>query len=151
MNFCVALVAVLGQPSRHHTDPNLTGGVTCLYRVRATLGGNVKTGLSNVDLATTVTFTDPALLGLPISATHLQEIRSAVNAVLTAAHVPTAQFGSITPHVTTVSLTHINEIRDALTRAYRGIGKPDPTYSENLTTSTKIKATHFEELRNLVK
>ena len=121
-------------------------------RVRAVTASGT-TGLSNIDLATTVVFIDDnALIGQVILAQHLQEIRDATNMVLTAAGLATSPFSNITPGVTVIQATDINDLRNALKNAYYSIGLPTPTFGEAITAgSTVVKATHFQEVRNLVK
>src|SRR5258708_37286009 len=50
-----------------------------MYRIRAVIGVDVSAN-SAPDLATTVIFTDPNLAGLTVQATHLDELRTAVDA-----------------------------------------------------------------------
>jgi len=136
-----------------YNDPSVIAGRTYLYRVRAVTAAG-PTDLSNVDLATTVTFADDnALPGGLVLATHLQQIRDATNYVLTAANLPTISFGSLTAGVTTIQATDITTVRNSLVNAYYSIGLPIPTFGSGPITvgATVVKVIHFQELRNLVK
>jgi photosystem II stability/assembly factor-like uncharacterized protein len=135
-----------------YTDTSVTAGTTYLYKVRAVLS-SVQTDPSNVDLATTATFTDDnSLSGKTALATHLREIRDAANMALTAAGLPTISFGLITSGVTPIQATDITDVRAALKNAYYSVGLPMPAFAETLSVGTTvIKASHFQELRNLVK
>lgn len=137
-----------------YTDTNVTAGVTYLYRVRAILSVSEKTGLSNIDLATTTTFNLDSQLDNTLSlALQLSELRSATNMVLTAVGLPTLSFAETpTAGVTKINASNLNELRLALTRSYRAIGKPDPAFTEGITAgTTKVKGSQFQETRNLVK
>lgn len=135
-----------------YTDSGLASNTTYLYRVRAVLSGGVKTGFSNIDLATTVTFDhDGTLATTAVKGSHLTEIRNATNDVLTAAGLPTLSFTAPTPGVTPILASDITVLRTALTQAYRAIGLADPGFTDTIVAGTPIKAVHFQELRNLVK
>ncbi len=134
-----------------YTDVNGVSGKTYLYKVKALVSG-LWTDFSSPDLATTITFTDDnALPGLTILALHVNEIRTAVNAVMTAAG-QTPTFGSVAAG-TIVFATDITDLRTALTTAYSKIGMPfSPSFAETVTPSTTIiRASHFQEIRNAAK
>jgi hypothetical protein len=135
-----------------YSDTDVVAGRTYLYRVRGVTASGV-TDLSNVDLATTVTFTnDNALVGTTVLASHLQEVRDATNMVLTAAGLATISFGTLTPGVTIVHATDITDVRSALKNAYYSIGLAIPAFAEAVTAGTTIiKAGHVQELRNYMK
>lgn len=134
-----------------YTDTNVTSGKTYLYKVQALVSG-LWTDFSTPDLATTITFADDnTLSGKTILALHLQEIRTAVNAVMTAAG-QTPTFGSVTPG-TTIVAADITDLRSALNSGYTKIGMPSPpTFAESITQFvTPIRGSHFQEIRNAVK
>ena len=135
-----------------YSDANVSPGAAYLYRVRAVLAGGALTDRSNVDLATTVVFTDDgALTGKTITAVHLQELRSATNMVLIAAGLPQVTWGNITSGVTAVQANDVVDIRSALLNAYYAVGLSIPVFNDAIATGVTVKATHFQELRNLVK
>ncbi len=134
-----------------YTDANVASGKTYLYKVKAFANG-LWTDFSSPDLATTITFTDDnALTGLAVRAIHLTEIRTAVNAVLTAAG-ETPSFVSATAG-TTIFATDVTDLRTALITAYSRIGMPfSPNFGETiLPNSSIIRASHFQEIRNATK
>lgn len=134
-----------------YTDTTVAPSTTYLYRVKA-LVNNLWTDLSAPDLATTIIFTDDnTLTGKTIQAIHLQELHTAVNAVMTAAG-QTPTFGSVTPGATVLA-TDITDLRTALSSAYTKIGMPTaPSFAEAITPGvTPIRASHFQELRDATK
>jgi photosystem II stability/assembly factor-like uncharacterized protein len=132
------------------TDPAfVSANTTYLYKVKAKVNG-IWTDLSAPDLATTVAFTDDnALGGKPVSVLYLNEMRTAVNAVMTAA----GQSPAFNPSssLVTVLTTDITDLRTALVSAYARIGMPSPTFAETLSGTTPIKASHFQEVRDATK
>ena len=133
------------------TTQTVSASTTYLYQVRAVIG-TAMTDYSNVDLATTIMFTDDATLPSKIiKASHLQELRDATNAVLTAANLATVSFPALTPGTTTVLTNDILDVRSALVRAYYSIGKPIPAFTYSINHGTTIKAVDLQELRDLTK
>jgi hypothetical protein len=65
------------------TDPDRASNTTYLYKLRARRG--VESAFTSVELATMVMFQDATLIGSRIKAIHVSQLRSAVNAVRTAA------------------------------------------------------------------
>jgi hypothetical protein len=141
----------IGSPtSGTSATDGVSSGKTYLYKVRALLGG-LWTDASSPDLATTILFTDDNVLaGLTVRALHLQEIRSAVNAVLVSAGMSAPYSG---PSVgTTIAASDITALRNSVTTAYAKIGMPQLSFAETITAGTsKIKASHFQELRDRTK
>jgi photosystem II stability/assembly factor-like uncharacterized protein len=134
-----------------YTDTNVVSNKTYLYKVKALVNGSW-TDLSAPDLATTLVFTDDnALSGKKILANYLQEIRTAVNAVMTAAG-QTPAFGTANIG-DKIFATDITDLRSALVSAYTKIGMPSlPTFAERITQNyTFLKGTHYQEIRNFVK
>jgi hypothetical protein len=69
-------------PSLTYSDTTVSPGTTYFYKVSAEDGANQVLGESNVDLATTVLFTDDPLTAqvTVVRAAHVDELRIAVNA-----------------------------------------------------------------------
>ena len=126
-----------------------------VYRLKAR-NATGASAYSNLDLATTVSFTNDPLVPqtTTIAASHATELRAAVNAVLLA-----AGFGlqgwtdpSIEAGATPVRRAHVAELRDALARAFSALGLTPPTWTDaGLPVGTPIRAVHFQELRDAVK
>ncbi len=134
-----------------YADTSVAASTTYLYRVKALVGGTW-TDLSAPDLAATIVYTDDdTLSGKTIQAIHLQELHTAVNAVMAAAG-QTGTFGAITAGTTVLS-TDISDLRSALASAYAAIGMPaPPAFAEAITPQvTPIRATHFQEIRDATK
>jgi uncharacterized repeat protein (TIGR01451 family) len=143
-------------PVNGYSDTTVTPGTTYLYKVIAVDSGNAMSGFSNVDLATAMTFTDDPLVAgsTVIKAAHINELRTAVNAVRAAAGLSAATFtDSITAGVF-IRAAHITELRTRLDEARAAIlGIPPLSYTDSALTSftTRVKAAHIQELRDGVK
>ncbi len=132
-------------------DTGLSANTTYLYKVRA-IGGAGTSAFTAIDPATTIVFTDTSLSGVLIKAVHIDELRTAVNAMRAAAGLlaetftdPTLSAGS-----TTIKRVHVTELRTALDAAWTALGLPPPiSYTDSTITaqSTTMKAVHVTELR----
>jgi hypothetical protein len=147
----LAYTLVTSTPNLFYDDGGRTANTTYLYKVR-TVGTGGPSAYTPVDAATTIAFTDPALSSsVPVKRAHLIELRTAVNAMRSAADLSAATFTdpTITVGVTKVNRLHITELRTALDAARAAIGLAALTYTDPTITasSTKIKAAHFSELR----
>ncbi|MEO8378257.1 MAG: hypothetical protein ABI779_01215 [Acidobacteriota bacterium] len=138
-----------------HSDTGLTLGTTYLYRVRASDATRVS-AFSNLDLATTIIFTDdPLVVGTtPVKAQHLTQLRQAVDAVRAAAGLAAGTYtDTISAGVTRIKAIHISEIRSQLDAALIALGLGAPTYTDSTLTAgvTVIKKVHVQEPRNATK
>jgi uncharacterized repeat protein (TIGR01451 family) len=125
-----------------------------VYNVRARDVGGNRGPSSNFDIATTVMFTDdPISIGSTvIQATHVSELRTAVNAVRTAAGLRTSTFSTPMAPGVLIRAQHILELRAALDFARAVLGLPPIHYTDpSLTAGTIEQAAHIEELRSGVK
>lgn len=126
-------------------DSNLAANTTYLYRVRAI--GASTSPFSSTDAATTVVFTNATLTGTTMKAVHVAELRTAVNAMRTAAGLPAATFTAASTG-TTVKAAHVTELRTALDAARTAIGLPPIGYTDaSLAQGIPVKAAHVTELR----
>ncbi len=137
------------------SDSAVSGGVTYLYRVRAVdAAGNVS-GDSNVDLATTVLFTDdPLVAGVTVvKAAHILELRQAVNAVRASAGQAAASWTDPSLAGLFIKTVHLQELRSNLSPALSTLGFPAPAYTDPtlIAGSTVVKKAHVEDLRQGVK
>jgi len=144
-------VQIAQVPGTSHGDSGLSPNTTFLYRVRAANGTALST-YSNLDLATTIVFTDDPLIVrvTRLKAVHITQLRTAVNAVRIAAGLSGLNYTDPSPAGVPVKAVHINELRNALSAALSGIGKVS-SFTDTVTARTPIRAIHFQELRNLVK
>ena len=144
-----AFVHVGTTAATNFNDASLSANTTYLYKVQA-VAGAVVSPLSGVDATTTTVFTDdPLTAGTVVKSVHASQLRTAVNAMRTAAGLPSLAFiGG-----TTVQAVHIEELRTALDEARAAIGIPALAYTDAaiVAGTTKVKAVHWSELRAGVK
>ncbi len=136
------------------SDMGRSANVAYLYKVRSVNGG--ESNDSNKDLATTVIFTDdPLIVGTTaVMATHMTQLRTAVDAVRALAGIGAGSYldPTLTAAVTTIKRAHIMDLRAALDEARSSLTLPAIVYGESLTAAvTPVKAAHINELRNGVK
>jgi uncharacterized repeat protein (TIGR01451 family) len=150
--------AIVGTPAvTNFSDTGRTANTTYLYQVQAVNGSSTVGPASNTDLATTILFTDdPVIAGSTrIKAVHLNELRTAVNAVRAAAGMSAFTFtDTLTAGVTLIKVVHVNELRSNLTTAraaIAGLPAAAPYTDPSLVTGNSIKAVHIQELRSGVK
>jgi hypothetical protein len=122
-----------------------------LYKVRSFAGS--ESADSNVDLATTVVFTDRTLTPLvtTIKSAHFTELLTAVNAVRTLAGLGAIAFTAPEPSPgVTVLGQHVIDLRVGLDSARSTLGLNALSYSDPTIAAgtTIIKPAHITELRN---
>lgn len=140
-------------PATNFTNFGLLPNTTYLYQVKAVdASGNVGPP-SNIDLATTIVFTDDPLVARStvVEAVHLTELRTAVNAVRAAAGLSAATFTDSAPAGVRIKAVHVTEMRSALDAALTPLGFSAGGYTDAAPTGLPVKAVHFQELRNRVK
>lgn len=122
-----------------------------LYRVRAVNASGTSPDSAS-DLATTVPFTDdPLAAGVLIMATHLAELRTAVNAVRAQAGLSAATFTDAAVPGVLILAVHITELRARLDEATSVLGYATGGWTDTSLTGVDVKAIHFQEIRNRVK
>ena len=135
------------------TDSGLASQTTYLYAVRAAASGDVSE-FSDVDLATTMVFTDDPLVAeiTSVRAVHITELRTAVNAVRAAGGLTPFSFSDPSPLGLPIKAAHALELRSALDAARMALELPAPTYAHTITSGTTIvRAVDLFEIRNGVK
>jgi hypothetical protein len=157
--------ASFDSPTNSFTD-SAASNKAYLYRVCGVdAGGAQLTVYSNVDLATTVIFTDDPLIahspsqpGTTIKAEHLVQLRQAVNAVRVLAGFGAASWTYANPVSFPVEQRRpiywedIKELRDGLDQALNALGRWEPYVTDpQLTRGMIVRANHFQELRQRVK
>ena len=136
-----------------YPDGGLTANTTYLYEVRA-VNGAVTSPFSLIDAATTIVFTDdPLNAGTMVKATHILELRTAVNAMRAAAGLGAPAYADLALAGIAIKASHLTELRTALDQARAQIGLTalvyvDPTITANVTT---VKTAHVVNLRDGVK
>jgi hypothetical protein len=142
-------------PTTTLNDTGRSADTAYLYKVRAVNGG--ESGDSNRDLATTVIFADEPLVqfSTPIRATHITQLRTAVDAVRALAVIGAGSYTTdptVTAGTTTAKAAHITQLRTALDAARSALTLSANSYAETpAATVTTVKASHITELRNGVK
>jgi hypothetical protein len=136
-----------------YSDSGLLPDTTYLYQVRAVNGAGEYGPASNVDVATTIVFTDSAIVAgsTIVRAVHMTELRTAVGAMVAAAGMPPLSAILIQPG-TVIEASHLTELRARLNMARSAFGVPPVFYSDpGLGSGTLIRAAHILELRAGVK
>lgn len=143
----------IGSPSGSpFNDSTVSANTAYLYKVRAATSA-MESPDSNVDLATTVLFTDPVLTAgvTKWKAVHLTELLTAVNAVRALAGLGAVSFTPPSPAIGVLGLgAHVNDLRNGLNAARSSLGLPAQSYTDPTITVgvTKIKTAHINDLRN---
>jgi hypothetical protein len=137
------------------TDNNVVAGTTYLYLVRAVDAGANAGPFSNLDLATTMVFTDDPAVALTtlIQAVHFVEARNAVNAVRAAAGLaPLADDPTLAAGMP-IRAQHMIELRFYLNDARAALGLSAVSFTDSgpVPAVTVVKAVHIQEVRNGVK
>ncbi|MFA6956255.1 MAG: M12 family metallo-peptidase [Thermoanaerobaculia bacterium] len=143
----------VGNPSENSfNDPTALANTAYLYKVRAN-DGSSDSGDSNIDLATTVIFTDPSLTvgTTQVKAVHITQLRTAVNAVRTLASLGAGSYTdpTVTATSTTIKRLHVTDLRTALDAARSALALSAVSYTDPTITasSTLVKAAHVNDLR----
>jgi hypothetical protein len=131
-------------------DSTASPNTAYLYKVRSF--ATAESADSQVDLATTVIFTDPAIMAAPtlVKATHFTELLTAVNAVRSLSGLSAVAFTAPGPAPgVIVRAQHVVDLRSGLAAARTVIGLPAVPFSDStiVAGSTFIKAVHVVELR----
>jgi hypothetical protein len=143
--------ALRGTPLTTSYNDTASAGVAYLYRVRAVNAGGSSAD-STADPATTVMFTsDPLTAGLLVSAVHLGELRTAVDAVRAQAGQSAGMYTNAAAAGVLVKAIHITELRSYLDQAMTTLGLATGGWTDSTLNSVSITATHFQEVRTRVK
>lgn len=126
-----------------------------LYRVRAIdASNNTPSDYSNIDLATTFSFTDDPLVArsTQAKAQHINELRQAVDAVRALKGLATNQWSEAVAIGTWIKAQHITELRAKLNEVRSALGLKGTSYEDpDLAAQITIKAVHITQLRDGVK
>lgn len=140
--------------STGYIDNTVSAGAGYFYRVRATAPGSAASPFTAPDGATTILFTDdPLAAGTRIKGVHLTQLRTAVNALRTAAGLSAMTFTD--PSITTSTVVkgvHVTELRTGLNAARVAMELPALTFTDAVLGPTvRVKAVHITEVRSGVK
>ncbi|HEU4889466.1 MAG TPA: hypothetical protein VFV49_16395 [Thermoanaerobaculia bacterium] len=137
--------------STNYTDPGVSSGAACLYKVRAIDAFSRYSPYTAADAATTFSFTDNPVVAnaTAVKATHMTELRLAVNALRTTAGLGSMSFSAPAPATNVaVRSTTIQELRTAADQARAALGLSVISYTDPLPST--IKALHVQQLRTAV-
>ncbi len=132
------------------TDTGLAGNTTYVYKIRGVCGA----AYSPLDAATTTLFTDdPLTAATTIRAIHVTQLRTAIDAMRTAAGLEPASYTNAVAAGSLIRRTDLTEMRAALDFARFVIGLTALSYTDATITAgtTRVKAAHLTDLRNGVK
>jgi hypothetical protein len=135
-------------------DTTSVANASYVYKVRAVDSAERASGFSTPDVATTIFFTnDPAVGGSTIvQATHLVQLRQAVNAVRAAAGLGVASFTDPTLNTSVrVKAIHFEELRTTVAAARTTLELPAVAFTDPSLAGATVKAVHLQQLRNGVK
>ena len=133
-------------------DATVQAAHSYLYRVRAVQGLSTS-GPSNIDIATTILFTDdPFVPPQPMTkAVHLAELRQAADAVRALAGMGAGTWTDAAIAGTRIRAVHIDELRASLNAARTAVGLTAVTFTDTISAGTAVKPAHFQEVRDAVK
>ncbi len=151
-------------PSTGFIDSGVSSGNAYLYKVCAADGsGNCLSGYSNIALGAAISFpTDPTIITIiedpsgatvtPMRAAHINELRSAVNAVRSLAGLAAASWTNSTVATgMTISVYDVRDLRERLDEALIALGIQTSSYEDQALagapTGTTIKQIHITQLR----
>lgn len=150
----------IAQPTTtSHPDSNVTGtpATSYVYRVRTEYSGPIFSAPSNIDVATTIQFTDDNnLAGKVVDDQHIIELRTAIAAVCKTGGESTPIWPTdptILPQQTVIKKAHIDELRAKVSECLAAVGVVASPYTTDTTLTagvTTIKKEHVQELRNAV-
>jgi hypothetical protein len=139
----------------NYVDTAVVPDTTYLYRVHSVDATDALSAETPIDPATTLAFTnDPLTAGQTVQAIHVNQLRTAVNAMRVAAGKGNAMFTDPMLVVgTIIKAAHLMELRFALDEARSAIGLTLPSYTDPTITPgvTTCKVVHVQELRDAVK
>src|SRR5262249_40948751 len=117
--------------SASYTDNSVSANMAYVYKVRAVDASSNASSFSNLDLATTVMFTDDPLVPAvtTIKALHAAELAQAVNIVRAAVGLGAFSFSDPPVVGGAIRLSHVIELRNALDPARASFGLPPLTYT----------------------
>ena len=127
----------------------VAANTTYVYRVHAVKSGGAVSGPSVADLATTYFFADsPAVAGLTVKALHHTELRTAVDAVRTAAGLAAGSYTNVVAAGSLIRAVDTSELRANLDAARSLLGVPGLAYTDSVLGGATVKAVHIQELRS---
>lgn len=142
-----------------YNDNTVTNGSAYIYRVRAADASGNLSPVSNIDVATAITFEDDPFPNPPaqttIRAQHVVQLRAAINAVRATAALPAATWTQpidpAQPGTKTIMAVDVEELRLKLDDALGVFNLPIGGYTDPSLLGKPILKDHLSELRLRVK
>lgn len=138
-------------------DPDLCGMTTSNDSYNAFSNMGVKNGVSILDLRVMdvigydrVQFTDAALVGIPIKAVHITDLRVRIDALRDQFNLGPFNYSRTIIAGMTVQAADVLQMRTALSGAYANGGVTQPTYSTTPQAGGPISAADIIDLRTAV-
>lgn len=132
-----------------YNDTGATAGAVHIYAVRA-VGPGGTSSWSPSAIALTTTFADETLIPrlTVVSATHVLQLRDAINATRAAAMLSQTTFTDSSLNGLPVKALHVNELRTSLDGARSVLGLSPISYANTITAgATPVRAIDLTELR----
>ena len=142
-----------------YQDTTVTNGNAYIYRVKAADAANNLSPVSNVDVATAITFDDDPFPVPPtftmVKAQHIVQLRTAINALRITAGLTAASWtqtiNPAQPGTVTIMAIDVEELRIKLDDALGIFNLPTGGYTDASLSNKQILKTHITELRSRVK
>jgi chitodextrinase len=136
-----------------YDDTGVSASTAYLYKISAENSSDEIAGWTNVDLSTTVMFTDATITvgTTAVKAAHITELRTAVNAVRAAAGLAAATWTNSSLSGAWIKAVDVMELRTNLGDAITILGLTAPNYTDSTLAGQTIKKAHIEQLRERVK
>lgn len=124
-------------------------GQAYIYRVRAVDANQNSSNWSAPEAATAIVFADdPLAVGTVVKSLHLDQLRTAVNAMLALAQLPSVTFSEPAAAGAPIRASHVLALREALSTARRYVGLSPLAFTDPvLEAGIPVKAIHLTELR----
>jgi len=135
-------------------DVTVVQGTVYLYRVRGLDAANFAGPYSGIDVASAFDFTDPVIAAQQtlVRATHIAELRVAVNALRAMAGLPATIFTDGSLPSMSIKRSHIEELRSSLSEAMTALGCPAVVFTDPvLTNHALVRREHVAELRAVLR
>ncbi|HYC60844.1 MAG TPA: putative Ig domain-containing protein [Thermoanaerobaculia bacterium] len=147
----IAFMPVGTSPSAAYSDGSVASQTSYLYRVRAVTPQQTSAP-SNVDLATTMVFTDDPLgAGITVKSIHVTELRAAVNSLRTLAQLAPATYSGGASAGSPIVAAHVLELRTALNEARTALALSATSFTNAVHAGAPVRAATMQEIRNAVK
>lgn len=136
-----------------YSDTTVSSINAYIYRVRAANSSGGVSQYGNVDIATAIAFTDASLVAGStfVKATHITELRQAVDAMRLATNLPAVTWTDASLANVPIKAVHVTELRTNLDGALIAVGITPGAYTDTSLSGVEIKKVHIDELRQRVR